>query len=353
MRIEARYRPYAGPAHPAQPSRGAGAAGGRPGAVGTTQSTADPTVSPRGTPVDAATERPGGRDGSVTVLAHGFTGSCDRPAVLRAAELFAQHTAVVTFSFRGHGRSSGRSTVGDLEVFDLAAAVQWARSLGHRHVNTVGFSMGGSVVVRHAALFRSAQLPTRHQPEQLARTALPAADANPASANGSSGTAVAADVQSTGTATAAEAVSAHTDTAVAVSAPARWHYHGTAPMRRLHLAVQNPVGRLFARYALGTRIHPSGWNPEPLSPVITAPDVAPTPLLIVHGDRDRYFPLDHPRSLADAADAASTALWIVPGFGHAENAAEPALLHRIAAWNATASQPPGGKGHHGTRGRTG
>ena len=33
-------------------------------------------------------------------------------------------------------------TVGDREVLDLAAAVRWARELGHARVATVGFSMG-------------------------------------------------------------------------------------------------------------------------------------------------------------------------------------------------------------------
>ncbi len=44
--------------------------------------------------------------------------------------------------------------VGDREVHDLAAAVAWARELGHTRVATVGFWMGGSVVLRHAALHR-------------------------------------------------------------------------------------------------------------------------------------------------------------------------------------------------------
>ncbi|MFD8367460.1 alpha/beta fold hydrolase [Streptomyces hygroscopicus] len=87
------------------------------------------------------------------VLGHGFTGSLERPALRRVASAFRQRTAVITFSFRGHGRSGGRSTVGDREVLDLAAAVAWARRLGHRRVATVGFSMGGSVVIRQAALY--------------------------------------------------------------------------------------------------------------------------------------------------------------------------------------------------------
>ncbi|MEV6106837.1 alpha/beta hydrolase [Streptomyces sp. NPDC051940] len=228
-------------------------------------------------------------DAPALVVAHGFSGSLHRPALRRAAAAFAAHGAVVTFSFRGHGRSGGRSTVGDREVQDLAAAVAWARALGHGRVATVGFSMGGSVVLRHAALHRPAG-----QGEREGRTA------------------------------------AHADAVVAVSAPARWYYRGTAPMRRLHWVVERPLGRVVSRAALKTRIHHESWDPVPLSPVAAAPLIAPTPLLIVHGDQDAYFPLDHPRSLAAAAPEAE--LWLEEGFGHAENAASQDLLDRVARW---------------------
>ncbi|MGG2465907.1 alpha/beta hydrolase family protein [Streptomyces sp. RGM 3693] len=229
------------------------------------------------------------------VLAHGFTGSLERPALRRAAAALSQHADVITFSFRGHGGSGGRSTVGDREIHDLTAAVRWARSLGHRRIATVGFSMGGSVVLRQAAL-HGRQRADHGRGEHGERT-----DASP-------------------------------DVVVAVSAPARWYYRGTASMRRLHWAVTRPAGRLVSRVGLRTRIHPDDWDPVPLSPTEAVPLIAPTPLLLVHGDRDPYFPLDHPRMLMSAADPATTALWIEPGFGHAENAAGPELLRRIGAW---------------------
>ncbi|MGA5314534.1 alpha/beta hydrolase [Streptomyces pseudogriseolus] len=219
-----------------------------------------------------------GVEGLVLVVAHGFTGDVDRPHVRRVARALARYGAVVTFSFRGHGRSGGRSTVGDREVLDLAAAVAWARELGHTRVVTVGFSMGGSVVLRHAAL---------------------------------------------------EAGSV--DAVVSVSAPARWFYRGTAPMRRLHWLVTRPSGRLVGRYGLRTRIHHRQWDPVPLSPVEAVPRIAPTPLLVVHGDQDAYFPLDHPRMLADAAGEHGE-LWVEHGMGHAENAAPEPLLGRIGDW---------------------
>ncbi|MET9506158.1 alpha/beta fold hydrolase [Streptomyces sp. NPDC006622] len=218
--------------------------------------------------------------GLVFVVAHGFTGDVDRPHVRRIASALARHGAVVTFSFRGHGRSGGRSTVGDREVLDLDAAVALARRLGHTRVATVGFSMGGSVVLRHAALH-------------------------------------------TGT----------VDAVVSVSAPARWYYRGTAPMRRLHWLVTRPAGRLVGRYGFRTRIHHRDWDPVPLSPVEAVPRIAPTPLLLVHGDSDGYFPLDHPRMLAEAAGDHGE-LWVEPGMGHAEHAATDDLLTRIGTWTA-------------------
>ncbi|MGV9275174.1 alpha/beta hydrolase [Streptomyces griseosporeus] len=232
----------------------------------------------------------------VFVIAHGFTGDVDRPHVRRVAAAFARYGAVVTFSFRGHGASGGRSTVGDREVLDLLAAVEWARGLGHARVVTVGFSMGGSVVLRHAALYGRFG-----DGERL---------------YGRSG---------------AREHGGRTDAVVSVSAPARWYYRGTAPMRRLHWLVTRPAGRLVGRYGFRTRIHHREWDPVPLSPVEAVPRIAPTPLLIVHGDRDGYFPLDHPRMLADAAGDHGE-LWLERGMGHAENAAADELLERIARW---------------------
>lgn len=278
------------------------------------------------------------RGETAVVLAHGFTGAADRPALLRAAGVFAQRTAVITFSFRGHGKSGGRSTVGDREVLDLAAAVAWARSLGHRRVVTVGFSMGGSVVLRHAALY----------------TAQEAEDAQDSAGFADSGDGESAESEESRTA-GAERVGrrteahgaqagrrgrtpvhpdAHADVVVAVSAPARWYYRGTAPMRRLHWVVTRPAGRLVGRYGFGTRIHREDWNPVPLSPVEAVPLIT-APLLIVHGDRDPYFPVDHPRMLAQAAGDRAE-LWLEHGMGHAENAADEELLSRIADWTDSA-----------------
>ncbi len=214
------------------------------------------------------------------VVAHGFTGSWRRPAMRRAATVFKSYGGVITFDFRGHGTSGGASTVGDQEIHDVEAAVQWARSLGYQRIATVGFSMGASVVVRHAALLR--------------------------------------DV----------------DAVVAVSGPARWYYRGTPPMRRVHWVIERRLGRLVSRAVLRTRIAVGGWNPVPEAPHELAGKITPAPLLVVHGDADTYFPFEHAQQLFEAASEPKE-LWIEPGFAHAENAATEDLLHRIAAWITT------------------
>jgi pimeloyl-ACP methyl ester carboxylesterase len=208
------------------------------------------------------------------VVAHGFSGSIDKPAVRAIVDALSRHAGVVAFDFRGHGRSSGHSTLGDKEILDLDAAVRYARELGYADVVTCGWSMGGSVVLRHAGLHR--------------------------------------DV----------------DAVVSVSAVSRWFYRGTVPMRRLHWAVESPIGRLVARHALKTRITGDGWPEIPESPVEVVGRIAPIPLLLVHGDADHYFPVEHPEALYAAANEPKE-LWLLEGFGHAENAATPELLERI------------------------
>ncbi|WBB58427.1 alpha/beta fold hydrolase [Streptomyces sp. WMMC500] len=322
-----------------------------------------------GVPIEAAYVPGPGPGAPAIVVAHGFTGALERPAIRRAAAVFAQRAGVVTFSFRGHGGSGGRSTVGDREVLDLAAAVAWARSLGHGRVATVGFSMGGSVVLRHGALYRGgARGDGRERGGREGRTGAygnavagrgagaggwgtegpgadgpalglgadgPGADGPVALGSGTDGS-VALGADALGAGAVPTGTVPYADAVVSVSSPARWYYRGTAPMRRLHWVVERRTGRAVSRLVLKTRIHHRRWNPVPLSPTAAVPLIAPAPLLIVHGTQDGYFPLDHPHALAAAAEPGGAELWLEEDFGHAENAASDGLLERIATWAAEA-----------------
>ncbi len=220
----------------------------------------------------------GAVDGLAVVFGHGFSGSSRKPPVRRIVTALSRYAGVIAVDFRGHGRSGGLSTLGAAEVLDIEAAVQWARSHGYSHVVTVGASMGGSVVVRHAALHGGV------------------------------------------------------DAVVSVSAPSRWYVRDTLPMRRVHWLVEQRLGRLVSRRILRIRLA-RRWETVPESPVEVAGRIAPTPLLVVHGDADGFFTLEHPAALQRAAGPTAE-LWLVSGFGHAEGAMDAALADRIGRWVA-------------------
>jgi pimeloyl-ACP methyl ester carboxylesterase len=221
---------------------------------------------------------PGAVGGLAVVFGHGFSGSTRKPAVRRMVTSLSRYAGVIAVDFRGHGRSGGVSTLGDAEVLDIEAAVQWARSHDYSQVVTVGASMGGSVVVRHAALRGGV------------------------------------------------------DAVVSVSAPSRWYVRDTFPMRRVHWLVEQRLGRLVSRTVLRIRLA-HGWDTVPESPVEVAARIAPTPLLVVHGDADAFFPVEHPAALVQAAGPTAE-LWLIEGFGHAEGAMDAELADRVGRWVA-------------------
>ena len=79
-------------------------------------------VTEDGVPIDAV-HLPGPKDLAI-ILAHGFTLSWQHPRVWRIARQFNLAAGVIAFDFRGHGRSGGLSTLGDLEINDLDVATR-------------------------------------------------------------------------------------------------------------------------------------------------------------------------------------------------------------------------------------
>ena len=90
-------------------------------------------------------------------------------------------------------------------------------------------------------------------------------------------------------------------------------------MRRVHFAVEHRLGRFVTRRWLKTRISPEGWKLIPVPPAEAAAQISPVPLLIVHGEKDHYFPPEHARQLYMAAREPKD-LWLIPDMGHAEAA---------------------------------
>jgi pimeloyl-ACP methyl ester carboxylesterase len=216
------------------------------------------------------------------VLVHGFTGSASADGIRAVASRLARRFHVLALTLRGHGRSGGLCTLGDREDADLDAAVAWLRSAGVARVATVGFSFGGAVVLRQAGL-------------------------------------------AAGTGRAPDAV-------VSVSAPSRWYIRDTPVMRQLHWAAETAAGRALLRAGRRARLS-NGWAGVPTSPLELVDRIPPTPLLVVHGDADHFFPVEHAFALAAAAGGnGACEVWLERGFGHAEQAVSPQLTARVGDW---------------------
>jgi pimeloyl-ACP methyl ester carboxylesterase len=240
----------------------------------------------------SAVHTPGDHRDLAIVVVHGFTGHWREERVQKVIRRLVRYGGVVAIDMRGHGRSTGTTSLGDTEVLDVLEGVEWARRLGYSRVVTVGFSLGGAVVLREAGLAAAGRL--------------------------------------AGTGPGAGRV----DAVVSVSAPAFWFYKGTRVTRVVHRLVETRPGRLAMR-ARGTRITSQAWrHPYPLTPREAVALLGSTPLLVVHGDVDRYFPVEHPQAIHASAAAAGVPaeLWLERGLGHAETAISDAQLDRIGEW---------------------
>jgi pimeloyl-ACP methyl ester carboxylesterase len=234
-----------------------------------------PTPAGVETGADTDSQQPPQGERAAVVLAPGFSGWSGKPAVAAVAAALRERLpemGMLLLDLRGHGRSDGVTTLGDREVLDVDAAVAAARAAGYDRVVTMGWSMGGTCVLRHAALAGQAGGGVDDAP----------------------------------------------DAVVTVSAVSRWEARESVAMRRLHHLVQTRWGRSVARLLYSVRIDPRGWAGPPMDPTEAAARID-LPLLVVHGERDHYFGAEHGRTLAAAAPRAE--LWILPEFGHAEQAA--------------------------------
>lgn len=198
---------------------------------------------------------------SAIVLCHGYNGSLD--ADLKYVPFL--HRAgyhVLTFDFRGHGRSEGDwVSLGFWERSDLLGAVDWLLDQGIRRVGVWGFSMGAAVAISAAT-------------EQPAISVVVADGAF-------------SRLQSIVEGRLRERYSPGPLTgplAWAIIQAAGWRVAGDLPKAEPRRA----VGRL-----------------------------APCALLLIHGALDTYVPLDDIRELYRVARPPKS-LWIIPEAGHRE-----------------------------------
>src|SRR5438105_12557632 len=213
-----------------------------------------------------------GRSDPAVVFCHGFMGWHRKPRVGLFVEELSRWFTVSAFDLRGHGRSGGLCTFGDAEVLDVEATVEDARARGHSRVATIGASMGGIGVIRHAALMGGVDLVT------------------------------------------------------AISVPARWEGHGSQAVKRMQWFTTSWQGRQLCRVA-GVRLATT-WN-DPEAPEDVIGKIAPVPVVIVHGRDDHYFDEDEAWRLYRRAGEPKRLL-LASRFGHAEDGFTAGFAERIA-----------------------
>lgn len=209
---------------------------------------------------------------TLVIYCHGFLSGKNYLHIQRWAELLADDMDVMTFDFRGHGESGGATTMGEKELFDLDAVVQYARRFGYQRIVVMGSSMGGAVAIRYAT------------------------DA------------------------------AGVDGVITMGAFAHGSF-GIWALSGLRL-LQLPLSRAVMRHAYATRIERAQ---PPYAPRDFVAQISPRPLLLLHGEYDSLIPLAHARELyANARDPKE--LYVIPRGTHDLENLNAATKKLIVQW---------------------
>lgn len=224
----------------------------------------------------------GGTPRAAVVLVHGFCASSRDPAVVAVAdELHAARLDVVSYDARGHGRSEGHSTLGDLEQHDVAAAVALARERVD-DVVLVGASMGAIAVLRYAVT----------DPELRG--------------------------------------------VVSVSCPARWTLPINPTAAAAAVMTRTPLGRLILARGMKVRVARRWTSPAPPVELVERLEV---PVALVHGSDDRFVPAKAATELYASAPGRRS-LDLVAGMGHAYDPAGTEAILRGVEWALGAGGAP-------------
>lgn len=196
-----------------------------------------------------------GESDALVIVVHGAFASKRTPEIIRLAEELSVEFDVLVLDLHGHGESQGVYRFGfDRAAQDVQAALSWGREQGYRRIGVVGFSLGAASVILEQA--------RGHQADSIVSVGCPA-----------------------------------TEQVDSVINSWAWSWWGR---------------RFFA--LMGTRVNsPAGTDTWPASVV---DQIAPVPLLVVHGEKDNLVPEAVSQALYEAAHEPKAYL-ALPDQGHA------------------------------------
>ncbi|HEY97542.1 MAG TPA: alpha/beta hydrolase [Dehalococcoidia bacterium] len=193
-----------------------------------------------------------------------------------AAELISLGYNVLMFDFRGHGESEGeRISAGFHERKDLWGAVDFARERGFEKIGVLGFSMGAATALMGAA----------EEPD--------------------------------------------IDCVVADSS-----FADMEGIMEGEFTERTKFPGFFITPVLYMVKIMYGVDFTAVKPVESVPEIAPRPIMFIHGEKDDFVPLDHAYRLYQASQNPDNILWIVPGAEHVKGyITSPAeYINRITAF---------------------
>lgn len=90
----------------------------------------------------------------VVIVAPGWCMTKDSNAFCQISEMFAKHFDVISFDFRGHGKSGGMYTFSAKELMDMDAVIRFARKNNYKRIYLTGFSLGAAIALIYASKSR-------------------------------------------------------------------------------------------------------------------------------------------------------------------------------------------------------
>jgi fermentation-respiration switch protein FrsA (DUF1100 family) len=200
----------------------------------------------------------------IIIMVHGAGGNRADPSIglLDIASKLVEHGYnVLMFDLRGHGESEGnRMSAGYYEKRDLIGAVEYVKRRGFENIGVLGFSMGAATAVISAA-------------EDI-------------------------DI----------------DAVVADSS-----YADLEDMMKPEFSKRTKFPGFFLSPLLFMVKIIYGIDFVSVRPVESVPEIAPRPVLFIHGELDETVPVGHAYRLQQASQNPEDQLWVVPGAGHVKS----------------------------------
>jgi dipeptidyl aminopeptidase/acylaminoacyl peptidase len=193
-----------------------------------------------------------------------------------AAELVNHDYSILMFDMRAHGESDGeRISIGYHERKDVLGAVDYAEERGFQRIGILGFSMGGATSLLAAA-----------EDDTI-------------------------------------------DCLVSDSA-----YADMAGIIKREFKERSSFPTFFLDPMLFMIKIMYGVDFKAVKPYEAVPEIAPRPILFIHGGEDDFVPIDHAYRLYEASENPADTLWIVPGADHvrAYRTAPEEYIHRVTAF---------------------